>query len=60
MPTTYYYIDLNLKTGKYIEIGTSPYASHTGDTSEKSVHRVFLTKGQFNKLKEKLETVSKL
>jgi hypothetical protein len=60
MPTTYYYIDLNLKTGKYIEIGTSPYASHTGDTSEKNVHRVFLTKGQFNKLKEKLETVSKL
>jgi hypothetical protein len=60
MPTTYYYIDLNLNTGKYIEIGTSPYASHTGDTSEKNVHRVFLTKGQFNKLKEKLETVSKL
>jgi hypothetical protein len=60
MPATYYYIDLNLKTGKYIEIGTSPYASHTGDTSEKNVHRVFLTKGQFNKLKEKLETVSKL
>ena len=60
MPTTYYYIDLNLKTGKYIEIGTSPYSSHTGDASEKNVHRVFLTKGQFNKLKEKLETVSKL
>jgi hypothetical protein len=60
MPTTYYYIDLNLKTGKYLEVGTSPYASHTGDTSEKNVHRVFLTKGQFNKLKEKLETVSKL
>ena len=60
MPTTYYYIDLNLKTGKYLEVGTFPYASHTGDTSEKNVHRVFLTKGQFNKLKEKLETVSKL
>jgi hypothetical protein len=60
MPTTYYYIDLNLKTGKYIEIGTSPYASDTGDTSEKNVHRVFLTKGQFNKLNEKLGTVSKL
>ena len=60
MPTSYYYIDLNLKTGKYIEIATSPYASHTGDTSEKNVHRVFLTKGQFKKLNEKLGTVSKL
>ena len=59
MPTTYYYIDLNLTTGKYLAIGTSPYASHTGDTSEKSVHRVFLTKGQFNKLKAKTESIPK-
>jgi hypothetical protein len=59
MPTTYYYIDLNLKTGKFLEIGTSPYASHTGDTSEKYVHRVFLTKGQFNKLQARTESISK-
>jgi hypothetical protein len=59
MPTTYYYIDLNLTTGRYLEIGTSPYASHTGDTSEKNVHRVFLTKGQFNKLNEKLAAATK-
>lgn len=59
MPNTYYYLDLNLKTGKLLEIGTTPYASHTGDTSEKSVHRVFLTKGQFNKLQAKTDSVAK-
>ena len=59
MPTTYYFVDLNLKTGKFLEIGTTPYASHTSDTSEKNVHRVFLTKGQFNKLQAKTESVAK-
>jgi hypothetical protein len=59
MPTTYYYVDLNLKTGKLHEIGTTPYASQTGDTSEKNVHRVFLTKGQFNKLQAKTESLAK-
>ena len=58
MPAPYYYFDLNLKTGKLLEIGTTPYASHTGDTSEKNVHRVFLTKGQFNKLQAKKGLVS--
>lgn len=59
MPATYYYVDLNLKTEKFLEIGTTPYASHTGDTSEKNVHRVFLTKGQFNKLQAKAESLAK-
>jgi hypothetical protein len=59
MPTPYYYVDLNLKTGKLLEIGTTPYASHTGDTSDKNVHRVFLTKGQFNKLQAKTESLTK-
>ena len=59
MPTTYYYVDLNLKTGKLLEIGTTPYASHTGDTAEKNVHRVFLTRGQFNKLQAKTESLAK-
>ena len=59
MPNTYYYVDLNLKTGKLLEIGTTPYASHTGDTSETNVHRVFLTKGQFNKLQAKTESLAK-
>lgn len=59
MPTTYYYVDLNLKTGKVLDIGSSPTASLTGDTADKNVHRVFLTKGQFNKLQAKAESVAK-
>ena len=58
MPEIYYYVDLNLKTGKFLEIGTTPYASHTGDTSEQDIHRIFLTKGQFNKLQTKLKLSS--
>lgn len=53
MPSTYYYIDLDLKTGRFLDFGTSPIASLTGDTKDSSVHRVFLTKGQFNKLQAK-------
>ena len=59
MPATYYYVDLNLKTGKFREVGTTRYASHTGDTSDRNVHRVFLTKGQFNKLQAKTESLAK-
>lgn len=59
MPTTYYFVDLDLATGKLLDIGTSPYASHSGDTSEENVHRVFLTKGQFNKLSAKVDALAK-
>ena len=59
MPSTYYYIDLDLKTGKLVGIGTSPDASLTGATAEKNVHRVFLTKGQFNKLQAKIDCLAK-
>ena len=30
--------------------GTTPNATHTGKTDDPYVHRVFLTKGQYNKL----------
>lgn len=59
MPTTYYYVDLDLRNGTLIEIGTSPYATHTGNTGEKNIHRVFLTKGQFNKLQDKVSSFVK-
>ena len=58
MPATYYYLDIDLKSGAVVDVGTSPTANHTGQTSEANVHRVFLTKGQFNKLAEKLEKES--
>ncbi len=50
----YYYMDLNLKTMKVVDWGEANTATHTGDTDDPNVHRIFLPKGQFNKLKRKL------
>lgn len=50
----YYYIDLDLRSMKIVGWGTSPVASLTGETGDMGVYRVFLTKGQFNKLIAKL------
>jgi hypothetical protein len=46
----YYYIDLNVKTMKIVKWGVSNTATLTGETSDKDVHRIFLTEGQYNKL----------
>jgi hypothetical protein len=56
MPDKYYYLDVNLKTLKVLKVGTSAKASLSGDTKDSDVHRVFLTTGQFNKLKAKLDS----
>lgn len=50
----YYFIDVDLRTMKIIAWGETPHATHTGATGEPQVHRVFLTKGQFNKLRSHL------
>lgn len=50
----YYYIDLDLTSMKIVGWGTSPTASHTGDTDDPNIHRIFLTKGQYNKTVAKL------
>lgn len=54
MAKEYYYIDINLQTMQVVGFGTSNTASLTGQTDDPKVHRVFLTKGQFNKLKKLL------
>jgi len=46
----YYYIDLNVKTMKIVKWGESNTATLTGDTGDKDIHRIFLTKGQYNKM----------
>jgi hypothetical protein len=56
MPEKYSYIDVNTKTKKIVATGTSRTASLTGNTKDQDVHRVFLTPGQFNKLKAKLDS----
>lgn len=46
----YYFIDINKINKKIINWGISHTASLTGDTEDKNIHRIFLTKGQYNKL----------
>ena len=50
----YYFIDINLVTMKVVDWGETNTATLTGETDDPDVHRVFLTKGQFNKLKKHL------
>ena len=50
----YYYIDIDLANMTIVDWGETNTATHTGDTDDPNVHRLFLTKGQFNKLKKKL------
>lgn len=46
----YYYLDMNILTKKIVDWGTSQTATLTGETEDEDVHRIFLTKGQYNKL----------
>ena len=54
MSKEYYYIDIDLQTMAIVAWGTTPNATHTGKTENPAIHRVFLTKGQFNKLAKHL------
>jgi hypothetical protein len=50
----YYYLDIDLGTLKVVAHGVSLTATLTGNTENESVHRVFLTKGQYQKFIGKL------
>lgn len=51
----YFFIDFNIINLKIVNWGISNTATLTGDTEDKNIHRIFLTKGQYNKLKEYLK-----
>lgn len=53
-PKNYYFIDIDLRTMKLVGWGETRHATHTGATDDPRVHRVFLTEGQFNKLRKHL------
>jgi len=55
MKKEYYYLDIDLNDMKVIDFGKSETATLTGDTNKPNVHRIFLTKGQYNKLKNKIK-----
>jgi hypothetical protein len=46
----YYFLDMNIVTKKIVDWGISQTATLTGETEDEDVHRIFLTKGQYNKL----------
>jgi len=50
----YYYIDINLIAKAIVRYGESSTATHDGNTGDPSVHRMFVSKGQYNKLVKKL------
>lgn len=50
----YYYIDIDLTTKAVVDWGETNMANLTGETDDPKVFRLFLTKGQFNKLKSHL------
>lgn len=50
----YFYIDLNITAMQIVNWGISNTATLTGETSDKNVHRIFLTEGQYNKLIKKI------
>lgn len=50
MNKQYFYIDLNIKTMKIVNWGISNTATLTGETNDKDIHRIFLTRGQYNKM----------
>jgi hypothetical protein len=54
-PKDYYFIDVDLPTRKIAAWGETRHATHTGATDDPLVHRVFLTRGQFNKLRKHLK-----
>ena len=55
MKKEYPYIDINLQTMTVVGWGTTQNATLTGKTEDPHVHRVFLTKGQYNKLVKHLD-----
>lgn len=50
----YYFIDVDTTTMKIVKWGVSNTATLTGNTPIKNIHRIFLTKGQYNKLLGKI------
>ena len=54
MKKTYPYLDIHLRERRLVAHGESSTANHTGDTDDPEIHRVYLTKGQYNKLIAKI------
>ena len=54
MNKEYYYLDIDLNNMKIVGFGKSETATLNGNTGKPNIHRIFLTKGQYNKMKNKI------
>ena len=52
----YYFVEVDLTNMTIVDWGITTEATLTGDTSKPNIHRVFLTKGQYNKFVNKLSS----
>ncbi len=51
---TRYFIDINIKTNTVTKISFGQRKSLVSEKSKKDIHRVFITKGQYNKLQDQI------
>ena len=56
MKKEYYFVEVDLTNMTIVDWGITTKATLTGNTSKLNIHRVFLTKGQYNKLVNKLSS----
>ncbi len=56
---TRYFLDLDVKTGKIIQMGLGNRFKLDQELYDPTHHRIFLTKGQFNKLEKKQKALEK-
>ena len=52
----YYFVEVDLTNMTIVDWGITSEATLTGNTSKPNIHRVFLTKGQYNKFVNKLSS----
>lgn len=56
MKKEYYFVEVDLTNMTIVDWGITTKATLTGNTSKPKIHRVFLTKGQYNKFVNKLSS----
>lgn len=56
MKKEYYFVAVDLTNMTIVDWGITTKATLTGNTSKPNIHRVFLTKGQYNKFVNKLSS----
>ena len=56
MKKEYYFVEVDLTNMTIVDWGITTEATLIGNTNKPNIHRVFLTKGQYNKFVNKLSS----